>query len=103
MAPTSKRRKAKTGTKGQTATATPSPVGVTPPALTAEARDQLTSLMQELLMKTQELSFEYSTIDCNDLLKCPLAKKAKELFRVVKKLNEMVRRMGTQENPSYVS
>jgi len=103
MATTSKRRKAKTGTKGQTATATPSPVGVAPPEITAETRDQLTLLMQELLMKTQELSFEYSTIDCNDLLKCPLAMKAKELFKVVKKLNELVRRMGTQENPSYVS
>jgi len=54
--------------------------------------------MQELLLKTHELSFEYSTLDCDEVAECPLAKKSRELFRVVKKLNELVRKMA----PTYI-
>jgi len=50
--------------------------------------------MQELIVKTHELSFEYSTSDCEEILECPLAKKAKELFKIVKKLNEVVRKLA---------
>jgi len=50
--------------------------------------------MQELIVKTHELSFEYSTSDCEKILECPLAKKAKELFKIVKKLNEVVRKLA---------
>ena len=67
-----------------------------PPVVSDAVRDQLTALMQDLLLKSHELSFEYSTMDCEDLSVCPLAKKAKELFRVVKKLNELVRTMTAQ-------
>jgi hypothetical protein len=69
---------------------------VAPPAppIAPEVRDELTALMQDLLLKTHELSFEYSTMECDELSNCPLGKKAKELFRVVKKLNQLVRRMS---------
>jgi len=79
---------------------------VTPPAadITEELRDELTSLMQELLLKTHELSFEYSTLDCNEISKCPLAQKSRELFKVVKELNNLVKRMSPpRTQPSYVS
>jgi hypothetical protein len=61
--------------------------------ISPEARDELTSIMQELLLKTHELSFEYSTLDCNTIQKCPLAQKSRELFKVVKELNSLVRKM----------
>jgi len=59
--------------------------------------------MQELLLKTHELSFEYSTLDCEKIQECELAKKAKELFKVVKKLNKLVRQMAQPPaKPTYV-
>jgi len=72
--------------------ATQSEITMTAP--TQEVRDELTQLMQDLLLKTHELSFEYSTMECEDISECPLAKKSKELFRVVKLLNEMVKKMA---------
>jgi hypothetical protein len=72
------------------------------PAIAPEVRDELTALMQDLLLKTHELSFEYSTMECEELSNCPLGKKSKELFRVVKKLNELVKKMAPQPQPSYV-
>jgi hypothetical protein len=59
-----------------------------------EVRDELTSLMQELLVKTHELSFEYSTMECPQISGCQLAQKSKELFRVVKRLNELMKRVA---------
>jgi hypothetical protein len=59
-----------------------------------EVREALTSIMQELLLKTHELSFEYSTLDCNMIQKCPLGQKSRELFRVVKELNNLVKKMN---------
>jgi len=58
--------------------------------------------MQELLLKTHELSFEYSTLECDEISSCPLGKKSKELFRVVKKLNELVKQLAPQPKPTYV-
>jgi len=59
--------------------------------------------MQELLMRCHELSFEYSTLDCEDVMKCPLAQKSKDLFRTVKKLNELVKQMATPKGqPTYI-
>jgi hypothetical protein len=72
------------------------------PAIAPEVRDELTALMQDLLLKTHELSFEYSTMECEELGNCPLGKKSKELFRVVKKLNELVKKMAPQPPASYV-
>jgi len=66
-----------------------------------EARDELTALLQELLLKTHELSFEYSTLDYEHLTNCPLAAKAQELFKVVKRLNEIVRRTVPVTPPNY--
>jgi len=60
-----------------------------------DVRDELTSFMQELLVKIHELSFEYSTADCTQELTCPLALKSRELFKVVKKLNTLVKKMAT--------
>jgi len=56
------------------------------------ARNELASLLQELLLKTHELSFEFSTLDYEHLRECPLVPKAQELFKVVKRLNEVVRK-----------
>jgi len=74
-----------------------------PPTIPEAVRDELTALMQELLLKTHELSFEYSTLDCPKIQNCELAKKAKELFKVVKKLNKLVREMAKPSSkPTYV-
>jgi len=67
-----------------------------------ESRDELVVLMQELLLKTQDLTFEYSTLECDDMVNCPLCKKSKELFKVVKKLIELFRKMAPQPPVSYV-
>jgi len=62
----------------------------------------MTALIQELLLRTHELSFEYATSDCEKLLKCPLARKAKDVFKVVKKLNELVREgLPGASKPTY--
>jgi len=73
------------------------------PTLPPEARDQLTNLMQELLLKTHELSFEYSTSDCEEITKCPLAQQARELFKTVKKLHRIVRQVSLPKETSYVT
>jgi len=70
---------------------TPTEAGAVAPELSEEVRDKLTTIMQELLLKTHELSFEYSTIDCPKLNECPLAQKSRELFKTVKELNNLVR------------
>jgi len=68
-----------------------------------EIRDELSSIMQQLLMKTHELSFEYSTLDCDKVQECPLAKKSKELFKVVKQLNETVKQLTPKPQGGYIS
>lgn len=62
-------------------------------------RQALTNEMQELLLKAHELSFEYSTLDCDNITKCPLAKKSKELFKVIKRLNELIKSMSQAQKP----
>jgi hypothetical protein len=81
--------------------ASPTPT-ITAPPISPEVRDELTALMQDLLLKTHELSFEYSTLECDELSTCPLGKKCRELFRVVKKLNDTVRKMTPQPPTPYV-
>jgi hypothetical protein len=79
------------------------PPTVTAPPISEEVRDELTAIMQELLLKTHELSFEYSTMDCPDIQKCPLAQKSRELFKVVKDLNKLVRQVAPPTTkPTYV-
>jgi hypothetical protein len=73
------------------------------PQVAPEMQDALTSLMQELLLKSHELSFEYSTLDCDEISVCPLAKKSRELFKTVKRLNELVRSMNPPQQSSYVT
>jgi hypothetical protein len=104
MAEEAKGRKAKLRVEGEAEANQPSPINIAQaaPEIKPEVRDELTSLMQELLLKTHELSFEYSTMECEDISNCPLAKKSKELFRTVKKLNELVRQMTPQPKPTYV-
>jgi len=82
------------------------PAGLTPtqvseqmleqPVIPQEVRDKLTSLMQNLLLKTHELSFEYSTMECSDITTCPLAIKAKELFKTVKELNQLMKEVAPE-------
>lgn len=67
-----------------------------------EVTDELSRLIQDLLLKAHELSFEYSTMECDEILSCPLAKKAKELFRIIKQLSEMSRRMVAPPGAQYV-
>jgi len=84
----------------------PIPASITPPfqpQISDEMRNTLTSLLQELLLKTHELSFEYSTLDCESLGSCQLAQKSKELFKVVKKLNEFIKKMAADTSKaSYI-
>jgi hypothetical protein len=58
--------------------------------------------MQSMLLKAHELSFEYSTLECDEITNCPLARKSKELFKELKKLTEFIRKMA-QPQPSYIS
>ena len=108
MAETYPRKKALSGNEDTAIPQTLSPT-MTPTAVPQvstpvppEVRDELTSLMQELLLKTHELSFEYSTLECDKIKECPLAQKSRDLFRTVKKLNALVRQMQTQTQPTYV-
>jgi len=59
--------------------------------------------MQQLLLKTHELSFEYSTLDCEEIQECPLAQKSKELFRVVKHLNEVMKQVAPPRKDSMIA
>ncbi|MEM2260002.1 MAG: hypothetical protein QXY65_02930 [Candidatus Methanomethylicaceae archaeon] len=74
-----------------------------PPPIPPEIRDELTALIQDLLLKTHELSFEYSTSDCSAIQKCSLALKSKELFKTVKKLNELMKRVTPPPKTKYIS
>jgi hypothetical protein len=78
----------------QEASITPASTIAQPSTITPETRDQLTLLMQDLLLKTQELSFEFSTLDCDEMKDCPLANKCKELFKTTKKIHEFVRKIA---------
>jgi len=93
--------------KGKTETSTPTsstaPVTSTMPSIAPEVRDELTAIMQELLLKTHELSFEYSTSDCKEIRNCSFAEKSRELFKVVKRLNALVRRITPTPREGYVS
>ncbi len=86
--------RAKTSKVARTPVPTPPP-----PEIPDEVRNELTAIMQDLLLKTHELSFEYSTIDCPQLSTCPLAQKSRELFKVVKELNNLVKRVSTTPPP----
>lgn len=67
------------------------------PQISQETRDKLTKLMQDLLLKTHELSFEYSTLECRDIQECPLAMKSKELFKTVKELNKLMKEVTPEQ------
>jgi len=67
--------------------------------VTEAIREELTNEMQQLLLKAHELSFEYSTLDCDNITQCPLAKKSKELFRVIKRLNELMKKISQAQKP----
>lgn len=64
------------------------------PEIPEEFRGALDEVMRDLLMHAQELAFEYSTCDCPKILECTLAQKSKELFRDIKKLNEIAKKMA---------
>ncbi|MEM1542785.1 MAG: hypothetical protein QXV82_09180 [Ignisphaera sp.] len=67
-------------------------IAVQPPEIPEEFRSELDQLMREMLMTAQELSFEYSTLDCKEMINCPLAQKSKQLFKCIKKLNELAKK-----------
>jgi len=54
--------------------------------------------MQQLLLQTFELAFEYATLDCDQVPDCPLANKSRELFKTVKALNKLMKQF-TQTTP----
>jgi hypothetical protein len=62
--------------------------------LPEEFRSELDEIMRDLLTSAQELAFEYSTLDCSKILDCPLAQKSKELFKCIKRLNEVAKRLA---------
>jgi len=112
MAGKTKRRKSKLG---KSDTANPQAISnvsiaqppahptVQAPQLAPEVRDEITSIMQQLLLKTHELSFEYSTLDCEEIQECPLAQKSKELFKVVKRLNEVMKQVAPPRKDSMIA
>lgn len=111
MDESTEKRQTKLRRESETDTQTTSSIPVSPqeipaplqPQIAPEVRDELTQLMQELLLKTHELSFEYSTMDCSEIGNCPLAQKSRELFKVVKQLNKLVRQVAPPTGkPSYV-
>jgi hypothetical protein len=57
-----------------------------------EFRSELDEIMRDLLTHAQELAFEYSTLDCPKILECTLAQKSKELFKDIKRLNEVAKK-----------
>jgi hypothetical protein len=67
-----------------------------------EVRDELTNIIQDMLMKAHEMAFEYSTMECDQINSCPLAKKSRELFKTVKKLNEYVKKLSPQTPTTYI-
>lgn len=108
MGATRKKRKNTDRTTPQASPQTPSSVGmiqppVPAPPISQEVRDELTATMQELLLKTHELSFEYSTLDCKDIHKCPLANKCRELFKTVKKMHNLLKQIQPPSNKGYIS
>jgi len=115
MAKKGRKRQTKSREEGQT----PSPTRVSPtftpegmpappqPTVTAppiplEVRDELTAIMQQLILQTNELSFEYSTLDCEEVLNCPLAQKCKELFKTMKRFREMMSKLAPPARTDYV-
>jgi len=110
------KKKTKSGQKSPAGTQTTSPIGVSPtftpqgmptppqpPPISPEVRDELTVIFQELLVRTHELSFEYSTLDCEDVRDCPLAQKSKELFKVVKKLRQLMSKVAPPRKTSMIA
>jgi len=81
--------------------APPQPTATAPP-IPLEVRDELTAIMQQLILQAQDLSFEYSTLDCEEVLDCQLARKCKELFKVVKRLREMLSKLIPPAKTDYV-
>jgi hypothetical protein len=67
-----------------------------------EVRDELTSIIQDMLMKAHEMAFEYSTMECEQINSCQLAKKSRELFKTVKKLNEYIKKLSPQTPVTYI-
>jgi hypothetical protein len=57
-----------------------------------EFRSELDEIMRDLLTSAQELAFEYSTLECPKILDCPFAQKSKELFKCIKRLNEVAKK-----------
>jgi len=76
-----------------------------PGALTIppELREKLSRLTAELMTKSYELAFEYTTLECKNLMKCSLACKARDLFKTVKELYNVLRQTTLAKSPSYVS
>lgn len=62
-------------------------------AIPEQFRDEVAMAVQDLITKAQELSFEYCTLECSNITTCPLAKKGRELFKVVKTFNEIMKKM----------
>ena len=72
-------------------------------AIPPEVRNDLSRLTAELMTKSYELAFEYTTLECKDLMKCSLACKARDLFKTVKELYNVLRKITPTRTPSYVS
>jgi hypothetical protein len=82
--------------EGGTPETGPNPAGsiATQAPLPTDLREELTLLVQDLLLKCQELAFEYSTLETSHLVECPLADKCKDLFKTTKRIHEFIRKLA---------
>lgn len=97
-------RKAKARRESEEEETPVSPLSMTAeaPVLPEELRDEMTNLIQQLLLQAHELAFEYALSNCEELLDCPLAQKAKSLFKIIKQLNDLVREgLSPSSKPTY--
>lgn len=60
----------------------------TPPTISEETREKMTSLITQLIALASDLTFEIATTDCPKANDCPIVQKGKELAKVIKALRE---------------
>jgi len=57
-------------------------------------RDELSKIISNILVKSQEIGFELVVSECPNMSKCPIARKSKELIKELKALFELREKFG---------
>ena len=52
-------------------------------------RDELSKIISNILVKSQEIGFELVVSECPNMSTCPIARKSKELIKELKALFEL--------------